>query len=62
MASSLSLRGILDANRLIGLNYIDWLTNLRIVLIQKKVFYILDTPALDTIREDAFEEEKTYKM
>ena len=62
MASSLSLRGILDANKLIGPNYVDWLRNLRIVLTQK-VSYVLDSPAPDTIGEDASEEEKsTYKM
>ena len=63
MASSLSLYGILDAKKLIGPNYVDWLRNLRIVLTQKKIFYILDTLAPDTIGEDAFEEERAiYKM
>ena len=37
--------------------------NLRIVLTQEKVSYILDSPAPDTIGEDAFEEERaTFKM
>ena len=63
MASSLSLRGILDANKLIGTNYVDWLRNLKIILTPKKVSYILDIPAPDTIEEDAFKEERaTYKM
>ena len=63
MASSLSLRGILDANKLIGSDYVDWLRNLRIILTQKKVSYILDTPALDMIGEDASEKERAiYKM
>ena len=63
MASSLSLRGILDANKLIGSNYVDWLKNLRIILTQKKVSYILDTPVPDSLREDDFGEERTiYKM
>ena len=63
MASSLSLRDILDANKLIGLNYVDWLRNLRIVLTQEKVYHILDSPTPDTIGEDASEKEKaTYKM
>ena len=63
MASSLSLRGIRDANKLIGSNYVDWLRNLRIIFTQEKVSYILDSPAPDTIGEDAFEEERaTYKM
>ena len=59
MASSLSLRGVLDANKLTGSNYIDWLRNLRIILTQKKISYILDTPALNSLEEDAFEEEST---
>ena len=36
---------------------------MRIVLTQEKVSYILDTPAPDSLGEDAFEEERaTYKM
>ena len=63
MTSLPSLRGILDANKLIGSNHIDWLRNLRIVLTQEKVSYILDSSAPDTIGEDASKEERaTYKM
>ena len=63
MASTLSLRGILNINKLIGPNYVDWLRNLRIIFTQKKVSYILDTLALDSLGEDAFEEERaTYKV
>ena len=63
MASSLSLRGILDANKLIRLIYMDWLRNLRIILTQKKISYILDILAPDSLGEDASEEERaTYKM
>ncbi|MQL99994.1 hypothetical protein Taro_032711, partial [Colocasia esculenta] len=36
------LRSILDANRLTGPNYIDWLWNLRIVLTMEKIAYVLD--------------------
>ena len=63
MASSLSLIGILDANKLTGPSYVDWLRNFRIILTQEKVSYILDTPAPDSLGKDAFEEERTaYKM
>ena len=63
MALSLSLRDILDANKLIGPNYVDWLRNLRIILTQKKISYILDIPALDSLGKDASEEERAiYKM
>ena len=63
MATSLLVQGILDANKLIRLNYVDGLRNLKIILIQEKVSYILDSPASDTIGEDVSEEKKaTYKM
>ena len=63
MASTLTLWGILDANKLTRPNYVDWLRNLRIVLIQEKISYILDSPNLDPIEEDASKEEKaTYKI
>ena len=63
MASSLSLRSILDANKLTGPNYVDWLRNLKIVLSQERISYILDTPILEPPREDASQEEKTtYNM
>ena len=54
---------ILDANKLTEPNYIDQLKNLRIVLTQEKVSYILDTPGLDSLGEDASKEKgTTYKM
>ena len=63
MASSLSLGGILDTNKLIKSNYIDWLRNLKIILTQEKVSYILDTPTPDSLGEDPSEEERAiYKM
>ena len=63
MASSLSLRSILDTNKLTGTNYVDWLRNLKIVLSQEKLSYILDTPDIEPVGEDATEEEKaTYRM
>ena len=63
MASSLSLRSILGANKLTGPNYVDWLRNLKIVLNQEKLSYILDTPTLEPLGEDASQEQKTtYKM
>ena len=63
MAFILSLWGILDANKLTDPNYMDWLRNLRIVLAQKKIFDILNSPNPDPIREDATKEERIiYKM
>ena len=63
MASSLSLCGILDSNKLTGPNYVDWLRNLKIVLAQERISYILDTPDPVLVGEDATSEEvATYKM
>ena len=63
MASSLSLRSILDSNKLTGPNYVDWLRNLKIVLSSEHLFYIIDTPSLEPLGDDATEKEKTtYKM
>ena len=63
MASILTLWSILNANKLIEPNYVDWLRNLRIILTQEKVSYILDSLNLDPIREDASEEERaTFKI
>ena len=63
MASSLSLRSILDSNKLIGQNYVDWLRNLKIVLNQEKLSYILNTPDPEPLGNDAIDEDKsTYKM
>ena len=63
MASNLSLWGILDANKLTNLNYMDWLRNLRIILTQKKLSYILDSSDIELIGEDASKEEKaTHNM
>ena len=62
MASLLSLRSILDVNKLTGPNYVDWLRNLKIVLSQEKLFYILDTPTLEPLGEDDSQEDKTTFM
>ena len=60
MASSFLLRSILDTNKLTGTNYVDWLRNLKIVLSQEKLSYILDTPDIDSVGEDAIEKEKNH--
>ena len=63
MASSLSLREILDSNKLIGPNYVNWLRNLKIVLTQEKLSYIYNIPEPQEVRDDATEEEvSTYRM
>ena len=63
MASSLSLRGILDFNKLTDPNYVDWLRNLKIVLTQEKLSCILDVSKLQEIGDYATEEEVSiYRM
>ena len=63
MASSLSLRSILNSNKLTGQNYVDWLRNLKIVLSQEKLSYILDAHDPKPLENDATDEDKsTYKM
>ena len=62
MASSLSLRSILDTNKLTGPNYVDWLRNLKIVLNQENLSHIIESPEPKKLGEDATDEEKTtYK-
>ena len=63
MASSLSLQKILDSNKLIDPNYVDWLRNLKIVLTQEKLSYIFDISEPQEDRDDTTEEEVfTYRM
>ena len=63
MASSLSLWEILDSNKFIDPNYVDWLRNLKIVLTQEKLFYILDISEPQEVGDDVIEEEvSTYRM
>ena len=44
MSSALSLRSILDAHKLTGPNFADWLRNLKIVLRVEKLEYVLNSP------------------
>ena len=62
MSNSLSLRSILDTNKLTRPNYTDWLRNLRIVLTAEKLAYVLNSPVPANVAENAFEEEiATFK-
>ena len=45
--SNLSLRSILEKDKLNGTKFLDWYRNLRIVLKQEKREYILDQPVPD---------------
>ena len=41
---NINLCSILEANKLTGSNYIDWLKNVKIVLRGEKLAYIMETP------------------
>ncbi|XP_020082582.1 uncharacterized protein LOC109706190 [Ananas comosus] len=61
MAASNPLTKILDANRLTGPNFSDWLRNLRIILNSEKIAYILTTPAPELPADDNEEERAAYE-
>ncbi|XP_017976398.1 PREDICTED: uncharacterized protein LOC108661922 [Theobroma cacao] len=63
MANSLSLRSILDANKLTGPNFIDWSRNIKIILKQEKKAYVLDGRILKELSDDATnEEQEAYRV
>jgi hypothetical protein len=57
MSSALSLRSILDAHKLTGPNFADWLRNLRIVLRTEKLEYVLNSPLPAEPADDAPDDE-----
>ena len=44
---TLSLRLVLEKDKLNGTNFLDWHKNLRIVLMQERKLYVLDEPILE---------------
>ena len=42
--STMSLRSVLQKDKLTGTNFLDWFRNLRIVLKQERKLYVLDEP------------------
>ena len=42
--SSLSLRSVLEKDKLTGTNFLDWYRNVRIVLTQERKLYVLENP------------------
>lgn len=57
MSNHMNLRGILDANKLIGPNFFDWHRNLRIIFKHEKIRYVLEQPLLEVPTEN-FTKEK----
>ena len=57
MSSTNPLRGIMDANHLIGLNFTDWLRNLKILLKSELITYVLEGDGPVERASDASEDE-----
>ena len=53
MSINMNLRSILESNKLIGPNFLDWLRNLKIVLRSEKLLFILDEAILEVPSVDA---------
>ncbi|XP_025703951.1 uncharacterized protein [Arachis hypogaea] len=61
--SALSLRGILENNKLAGANYDDWYRNLRIVLMHERLIDMIDKPVVTASvpKEDGSIDNETTK-
>ena len=53
MNNNLSLRSVLETNKLAGPNFLDWHRNLRLVLRQEKIEYVLDRQIPQTPEPDS---------
>ena len=53
MENRVSLRSILDEHKLKEDNYNDWFRNLKIILRQENIFYVLERPFPPEPAEDA---------
>ncbi|XP_074577493.1 uncharacterized protein LOC141833884 [Curcuma longa] len=56
--TSLSLRTILDTNKLTGLNFLDWYRNLRIFLKAEKLAYVLDDLPPEPLAADVTDDQR----
>ena len=57
MSTTVNLRIILDANKLTGANFMDWLRNMIIVLKVERIAYVLDGPLKESLVVDASDED-----
>ena len=55
MSTNVNLQSIMDANKLTGRNFLDWLKNLRIVLKRKILGYVIVEPLSQSLAVDAYE-------
>ena len=56
--STMSLRSVLEKDKLIGTNFLEWFRNLRIVLKQERKLYVLDEPLPEEPADNAPRAEK----
>ena len=56
--SSMSLRSVLEKDKLTGTNFLDWFRNLRIVLKKERKLYVLDEPHPEEPIESASRADK----
>ena len=56
--STMSLRSVLEKDKLTGTNFLDWFRNLRIVLKQERKLYVLDEPPPEEPADNASRAEK----
>lgn len=57
----MNLKGILDANKLIEPNFLEWHRNTKIVFRYEKIYYLLEQPLSEIPTEDSTcEEMVTY--
>ena len=54
IAPTMSLRSILENDKLNGTNFLDWYRNLIIILRQERKEYILDQPILEEPTSSAY--------
>ena len=58
MRSSNPLTIILDQHRLTGANFIDWLRNLKVILVSEKILYILEQSLPGPLPEHTSQKEQ----
>ena len=56
--STMSLRSVLEKDKLTGTNFLDWFQNLRIVLKQERKLYVLDEPLPEELADNVPRVEK----
>ena len=62
MSTNVNVQTVMDEKILIGPNFLDWLKNLRIVLKEEKIAYVITEPITGSPTADALENvQRAYK-